>query len=366
MKIATTILDFANEELSEFSDCLFSRQFLSFVEQEHYGRARPYYFHEREQTGLSAFAAAYVYEEAIPFTFRMEDFLLAQPTAHLFGPGHPYLVVNVPIRLRSRILSHGNDAAIGVMLDEILAWAGNENLFGVVFPFVLGSDVVLRHALESRGFAGAFYEGDFYLPIDGLDFEGFLGSLPSEPRKQLRNDMNRMARSDIEITRLSQVAEHAEELAELHHTLLERYGRPDEFRATSFANFAKSVSDHRIFVARSDQVLAGFSMSFYGHGVYHLLRYGKRDDADADARLYGNLVFVESIRQALGLGCSRVHFGKASHRAKSLRGCHYEEGIVYALYLNDHGQDALAANFSILDEANRSAFQAKCRGERIA
>jgi len=109
-------------------------------------------------------------------------------------------------------------------------------------------------------------------------------------------------------------------------------------------------------VARDEARVVGFALGMFGHGVLHVLRYARDPAADDDARLYGNLVFADAVRQALALGCTRVHFGKASHLAKAQRGCRYEEGIVFARCTNDSEQPVLEAAFREVDAANRERF----------
>jgi predicted N-acyltransferase len=359
MRVATSVHELDRQELFDHGDCLFDQDFLSFVEEEHGGRAGTFYFHDRDTQGLSAFTPGYVYDSPIPFTFRMEDFLAGSSAGDIFRRHPRYLVINTPIRLRSRVLAR-DPAALKSLLSEIVEWAREQRMSAVVLSFVLGSDELLRNSLDDLGFASSFYEGDFYLPTEATDFDEFLRHLPAEPRKQFHNDINRLARSGLEIEELADVAGHADELARLHHILLSRYGRPDEFTPVSFARFERLVDNSRIVVTRGADGISGFAMSCHGHDVCHLLRYGKRENVDRRARVYGNLVFAESVRHAVALGCRRVHFGKASHRAKTLRGCRYEEGIVYALCMDAAHQVELAACFVRLDKANRQRFAQAC------
>jgi predicted N-acyltransferase len=260
------------------------------------------------------------------------------------------------MRLRSSVLATSH-AARSRLVGEIFSWARAEGLAAVVFPFVLGSDEPLRETLQDAGFASAFYEGDFYLPITGGDLEGFLRTLAPSARKRFRNDMNRFRRSGLALETPGGIAEHAETLAEQHRRLMEKYRRPGpELTEESFRRFERLVPDHTFAVARDGERVVGFSLGMFGHDVLHLLRYARDPAADDDARLYGNLVFAESVRQALALGCTRVHFGKASHLAKAQRGCRYEEGIVFARCTNDSDQAVLEAVFQELDAANRERF----------
>jgi predicted N-acyltransferase len=260
------------------------------------------------------------------------------------------------MRLRSRVLAT-SQAAGSRVVREILSWAKAEGLAAVVFPFVLGSDEPLRETLQEAGFASAFYEGDFYLPIAGGDLEGFLRTLTPSARKRFRNDMNRFRRSGLTLETPAGIAEHAETLAEQHRQLMEKYRRRGpELTEESFRRFERLVPDRTFAVARDGAQVVGFALGMYGHGVLHVLRYARDPAADDDARLYGNLVFAEPVRQALALGCTRVHFGKASHLAKAQRGCLYEEGIVFARCTDESEQPVLEAVFQELDAANRERF----------
>jgi predicted N-acyltransferase len=260
------------------------------------------------------------------------------------------------MRLRSRVLATSH-AARSRLVDEILSWAKAEGLAAVVFPFVLGSDEPLRESLQEAGFASAFYEGDFYLPVAGGDLEGFLGTLAPSARKRFRNDMNRFRRSGLALETPAGIAEHAEALAEQHRQLMEKYRRPGpELTEESFRRFERLVPDRTFTVTRDGARVVGFALGMFGHGVLHVLRYARDPSADDDARLYGNLVFAEPVRQALALGCTRVHFGKASHLAKVQRGCRFEEGIVFARCTDESEQPVLEAAFREVDAANRERF----------
>lgn len=362
MRVATSTAAFRADELDGLGDCLFGKGFLTFVEEEQCTRAQVFYFYERDANGLAAFTPGYVYQAPIPLTFRLEEFL--PPDAAATMPRLPgrCLVLNTAIRLRSRVFARDQPAQ-AALIDAVFEWARHNGLAAVVFPFVLGSDATLRRSLEENGFASAFYEGDFYLPIETGDFEGFLDQLPPGPRKQFRNDVNRLRRSDIRIEELASPSHHAEELAGHYLSLMEKYGQSGhELDEESFRRFER-VPERKLVVARQGGELLGFAMSIYGHGVFHLLRYGRSGDAGEWARVYSNLVYVESVRQAIALGCRRVHFGKASHRTKTLRGCVYEEGIAYARCADRRDQALLGSAFQLIDGENRERFACLVRGE---
>lgn len=360
MRIATTIDDFDDKELDTLTaDCLFGSQFLAFVEREHRGRADIRYFYQERDGRLEAFAPAYVYREAIPLTFRLGDFV-GGPAAPAGGRGH--LVVGVPIRLRSRIFGAAGDS-VGDLLQGIVEWARHAGLSAVVLPFVLGSDETLRARLREAGFASAFYEGDFYLPIRGTTMDEFLQSLPRGARRHFRNDMHHFERSGLGLAPVDDVAAYADTFAGLHKSLMDRYGRPAvEFTGASFTRFGEHVQDRHVLVTTAGAHVVGFSMSVFGASVMHVLRYGRDDTSTGDARIYANLGYVEPVRWAVAQGLDRVHFGKAAHRAKTLRGCRHEEGIVYALCFDAGERAATEAAFERLDETNRARFAALCGG----
>ncbi|MEV0274583.1 GNAT family N-acetyltransferase [Hamadaea sp. NPDC050747] len=356
MKVTETVRDFSQEELESLGDCLYSAGFLTFVEASHGARARTVYFYERDADGLSAFTVGYVYQSPIPLTFRLDEFL--GPTA---SPVGPHLVVNVPLRLRSRIF--GRDAESRArMSEQIVDWARAEGLTAVVYSFVLGSDRPTRDALIESGFASAFYEGDFFLPIAGSTMEEFLASLPPGPRKHFRKDANRLARSGIQIEDVADYDEYAERLAELHAHLMTKYRRGEpEFTPESFQAFRRLVGPQRMMLARRNDSIVGFAAAVLGHGVMHMLRYGRDPQVEEWTRLYGNLVYVESVRRAAAAGCERVHFGKGSHWAKVQRGCLFEEGHVYLRALDPATQQRMADELVHVDERNRALFAERCR-----
>jgi len=355
MRIAATVDEIPVGALDRVSDCLYSSSFLRFVEREHSGRARVLYFYEGDESALRAFTVGYVYQVPIPLTFRLGDFIGDDSVGS-------YLVVNVPFRLRSRVLADDQGARVALIAD-VLAWAREERLSAVVLPFVLGSDHTLREVLDERGFLSAFYEGDFYLPVQGDTLEEFLVQQPPGPRKQLRNDLNRFRRSAVELLPVSDVAAGAASLARMHEVLMSKYGRPEvELTRESFRVFEQEVADQWVVVAQESGRDVGFAMSMFDDQTYHLLRYGRSETIDENARIYGNLVYLESLRKAIELGCQRVHFGKASHRAKALRGCRYEEGIVYAYFLESWQQRRAQTLFPTLDASNRQRFGALISG----
>ncbi|MFG2263766.1 hypothetical protein [Streptomyces sp. NPDC048720] len=362
MQVSESIADFSEAELDRLGDCLFGKPFLAFVEEEHRGRARALYFHERDSDGtLTAFAPAYVYHRHIPLTFRLGEFtgepaLTERTSAHL--------TVGVPIRLRSRVHAGGPEA-LRVFIEEITQWAGANGLDAVVLPFVLGSDDGLREALEPAGFASAFYDGDFYLPVAGDDIDAFLSSLPRGPRKRFRNDMNHFLRSGIDLVRLEEPGELAAVMADQHRALMDKYRRPEvEFTEESFRRFGRLVPSATWCGAESPDGLAGYSMGFHGHGVLNVLRYGNSGASQDDARVYINVGYVEPVRVAIELGLQRVHFGKAAHHIKVLRGCLHEEGHVYAKFLHRDTHDAVTRAFARLDPANRARFASLSKGEQ--
>lgn len=362
MRVATTTAAFDDAELGALGDCLFGKGFLTFVEEEQRTRAQVFYFYERDADGLAAFAPGYVYGAPIPLTFRLEDFLPPEVAEMMPRLAGRYLVLNTAIRLRSRVFARDASAQVA-LIHSIFEWARAQGLVAVVFSFVLGSDVALGRSLRAAGFASAFYEGDFYLPTEAGDLESFLAGLPPGPRKQFRNDINRLRRSDITIEELGSPSRSAELLAGHYLALMDKYGQSGhELDTESFRRFER-VPERKLVVARAGGEVLGFAMSIQGHGVFHLLRYGRRGNDGEWARVYSNLVYVESVRQAIALGCRRVHFGKASHRTKTLRGCLYEEGITYARCVDERDQELVARAFAQLDVENRERFACLVRGQ---
>ncbi|MFD7626611.1 hypothetical protein ACFV7Q_11360 [Streptomyces sp. NPDC059851] len=362
MQVSDDIADFGETELDDLGDCLFGKPFLAFVEEEHRGRARALYFHERDSDGrLIAFAPAYVYHRHVPLTFRIGEFT-GDPALVERAPAH--LIVGVPVRLRSRIHATGPEA-LRTFVGEITEWAAANAFDAVVLPFALGSDGALAEALERAGFARAFYEGDFYLPVAGADIDEFLSSLPRGPRKRLRNDMNHFLRSGIELVRPENADELAAVMADQHRALMDKYRRPEvEFTEESFRRFDRLVPSATWCGARTQDALAGYSMGFHGHGVLNVLRYGNSGANQDDARVYVNVGYVEPVRIAIELGLERVHFGKSAHHVKVLRGCLHEEGFVYAKFLQQDAQDDITRTFARLDAQNRHRFAALSRGEQ--
>ncbi|QEV20791.1 hypothetical protein [Streptomyces alboniger] len=364
MRVTESIEDFSEQELDEIAaDCLFGKQYLSFVEEEHGSRARVLYFSTRDSSGkLTGFTTGHVYRESIPLTFHLDDFAGAG-TAGTFARWTSHLVVGVPVRLRSRVFAT-RPSAIADFLEEIVEWAGQAGLEAVVLPFVLGSDKNLCESLTEAGFASAFYEGDFYLPVSGGDIDEFLtAGLPRGPRKRFRNDINHFELSGLEAVDIAELGPDAAVLADQHRALMERYGRPAvEFTRESFERFERQVRDRSFIGVRSGRDLIGYSMSMYGHGTLHVLRYGRDDDVSDDSRIYINVGYVEPLKRAIELGCERVHFGKSAHRVKTLRGCQYEDGLVYARFLDKGVHGELAETFSRLDPANRERFHALVDG----
>ncbi|OIK07777.1 hypothetical protein [Streptomyces monashensis] len=366
MRVTESIADFSPEELDELTaDCLFGKQYLSFVEEEHGSRARVLYFYERDCADgnrLTAFAPAYVYREPIPLTFRLGDFA-GGGDAGPFGRWASHLALGVPVRLRSRVFTQ-DPTATRDFLEQITEWAGQTGLAAVVLPFVLGSDAALRAGLAAAGFASAFYEGDFYLDVSGGDIEEFLTSaLARGPRKRFKNDINHFLSSGLTVCDIAELGPDATVLADQHRALMERYNRPAvEFTQESFERFERLVADRRFIGVRSGDDLIGYSMSLYGHGTMHVLRYGRNDEVQDDSRIYINVGYVEPIKRAIELGCGRVHWGKSAHRVKTLRGCRHEDGIVYARFLDKRVHRDLSDVFSRLDVANRERFQALTSG----
>ena len=361
MRVATSIDAFTADELDALGDCLYGKGYLTFVEAEQGARSRPYYFYERDEAGLAAFTSGYVYLSHIPLTFRLEEFLPADVTASLSRLPGRSLVLNTPIRLRSRVFAR-DPAGQVELLEAIVDWAREQGLAAVVLSFVLGSDEMLRRSLAEAGFASAFYEGDFYLPLDAADMGEFLRGLDPGPRKQFRNDINRLRRSDVRIELLTHPSRLAAELADHYESLMGKYGQSGyELNEESFRRFER-VPEGKLVVALAGSEILGFAISIAGHGVFHLLRYGRRGDAGEWARVYSNLVYVESVAQAIALGCRRVHFGKASHRTKTLRGCLYEEGLAYARFVDEREHEQLTAAFARIDPVNREQFDRLVRG----
>ena len=334
-KLFNSISEISEDGLEVFDDCIYSKGFYEFVEAENNDKLIPYYFLGYEKGNVSAFAPCFIQKKAV--TFDPCSYLSGKLRNMLKALGlktEQFFVVYTPYRLRSDIKTIGG-ASKGFLFKKILDFASKLKCDGIVFPFVGETNKELDSLLLKNGFVKAFYDANFYLNTDFPSYESFLKSLKKWKRKELKRDARILTQRNIQIKEVGDIKKYSKSFEDLHRMLLAKYKNENlEFTQVSFENLYKYVKNAASFIAVDRDEVLGFSLGIYDKSTFHSLRCGQNYEKTGSTNIYFTLVYSESVKKAIQLGCKKADYGVSMHKAKLLRGCKYEKNFIYFKFFN--------------------------------
>ena len=138
---------------------------------------------------------------------------------------------------------------------------------------------------------------------------------------------------------------------------MEKYGHSNvEMTEESFINFYRYIKNIDGFYAEENNNILGFVINFYEDEVYHVFRCSQDYNLTENRLVYFYLVYNETIRRAIQLGCKKIDYGFAAHKTKLLRGCKYEKAYIYFKFFNPIFHNLLKFKIKHLGKCYYSSF----------
>lgn len=152
-------------------------------------------------------------------------------------------------------------------------------------------------------------------------FEGYLASLPSRRRSNVRREVKLFSDPDLSLS-TAPLGECYQEIAPLATEHLRRYGSAItadlmEKRLAEQVAYLDGVS--RVILCRKGRGLVGFALFYEWEKHLYARMVGMSTDAKRYAA-YFNLTYYQPLRQATEEGLRQLHLGPDSYEAKLLRG----------------------------------------------
>lgn len=213
----------------------------------------------------------------------------------------------------------------------------DENLRTSGWLFVEGNDSGRDAALRDAGLRPAFLAPTAIWENRFEDFESYRRNLGRSPRRSVRNELNRSARSRLRVR--SESCDDVDDgtLARLNSVHYQRYqrDRPSPL-GPRFFEALKHTLGERVFLhtVRDGDELVSYSLVVGDRRRWHMFVGGHvADERSHENTIFFNLNYYHPIRAAIESGVERIDFGLSSYEAKVLRGCRLES---VSLWLSAH------------------------------
>ena len=368
IKVYETIAKVNADDLENFRDILYSKGIYEFAESEKTEKVAPKYFLGYEKGKAIAFAPAYIQEG--PYLFDPFAYLKGRLRDSLGKLGlkiKRIMCVNTPLRPRSdiKILNPFMKARLmPIMLNAMHEEAKKMNCNAVIFPSMLESNEELQKLLVKNGYIRAFHDVYFYMETGFSTYDNFLKSLKKIRRDNLKYDATVIAKYGIKIDEITDINQFAAEYAALHKAVMKKYGHDEsELDEKSFRSIYEPIGNTSSLVARKDGETLGFTLNIYDKECCHALRCGQFHEKAEHMGVYFNLVYNETIKKAISLGCMKVDYGQAMHRAKIMRGCKYEKMYLYAKFFNPLTHNLMKIKIKRLGKGYYDSFQKEIKSK---
>jgi hypothetical protein len=178
--------------------------------------------------------------------------------------------------------------------------------------------------LHSSGYAAApvLLGADTTIHVPRGGFDGYLASLPSKRRIEVRREERQFAESGLVVERHT-LAEVWRECVPLLASLQAKYGDSADSQAWAevLQSMARCLPGSVVFLARFDGQATGFSLAYPFRESLTVRAAGFDYGATPPgAAQYFNLAIHQPVRYAAECGLSKVHLGRDAYAAKVRRG----------------------------------------------
>lgn len=197
------------------------------------------------------------------------------------------------------------------------------------FLFVSEFDKLLIKNLESLNYAKFPNIVTFYLDVNWSNFEEYLKSLKLGRRRTVRHEIKTCLENGVTIREESITENISEKLSDLGANVSSKYNPNEQTRLdpSFFKVLQKYAADKiKLFVARKNDKVVGFSLGLQHKGVLDMYMYGCDYASQTNTTfIYFNLGYYEPIKLAINKKIKKIYFRYLNEKAKVARGCKPEQ-----------------------------------------
>ena len=197
------------------------------------------------------------------------------------------------------------------------------------FLFVSEFDGLLMKNLESLNYTKFPNIVTFYLDVNWSNFEDYVKSLKLGRRRTVRHEIKKCSENGVTIKEESISENIAEKLSELGANVSSKYSHTEQTRLdpSFFKTLQKYAKDKaRLFVARKNDKVVGFSLGLQHKDVLDMYMYGCDYASQTNTSfIYFNLGYYEPIKLAIDEKIKKIYFRYLNEKAKVARGCRPEQ-----------------------------------------
>jgi predicted N-acyltransferase len=224
------------------------------------------------------------------------------------------------------------------LVARLVDWSRSRGLRSVVFEYLTPEADALLAALRRAGFAVTELAARCDLPVTWADFDGYLGTLPSKRRIEVRRELRALAESGVRVTERRLRADEPD-LVRLRCQLVAKYANtPDPAKEAAYLDRVRATfapEEISVFEAVRDDSVLGFGL-FIRDGDTWLPMASGGDYTDPASRLtYFATLFYRPAELAPQRGVRLLPYGLGSWAAKRARGCRLNPLYAACLTIDD-------------------------------
>ena len=208
-------------------------------------------------------------------------------------------------------------------LAEVTGWAAGAGLRSVAALYLTPSAEPLMRQLPRAGFGLAPLTARCDLDVDWPDFPGYLATLPSKRRVEVRRELRRIEEQGLTLSGRP-LTDDEPELVALRCAQVAKYGAPaDPGRERSYLDRLRTrpAEDLTVFTVQRGQRMLGFSLFVQDDDVWTAALTGTDYRAQESSFAYFATLFYQPAAHAPGKGIRTIGYGSGSLDAKRRRGC---------------------------------------------
>ncbi|HXM58741.1 MAG TPA: GNAT family N-acetyltransferase [Candidatus Dormibacteraeota bacterium] len=245
----------------------------------------------------------------------------------------------------------GDPAAVDRLVARAVGWARDRGLAAAAVLYCPDDEALLRRALARHGFHGAAVTVRCELPLPDGGFDGYLRSLRSHRRVEVRRELARLGAAGVTVSRLA-LAARVERVVDLRMNLVRAYGGYSD-RATEAGRLAalrSAFGDEGLVLvgALADGELIGFSLFLALGDRWYTHWVGQEYGHPAARHVYFACTFYRAVEEMAAAGARFLDVGIGHEQAKAARGCRLRPLEVWVLPLREELRPVAAAAVRLL------------------
>jgi predicted N-acyltransferase len=248
------------------------------------------------------------------------------------GFNKDFLLCYSPACCRTKILlakQYNNRAILSLFSKKIDDICKEQKILFSSFLFVSEFDGLLMKNLESLNYTKFSNIVTFYLDVSWSNFEDYVKSLKLGRRRTVRHEIKKCSENGVTLKEESISEDIAEKLSELGANVSSKYSPKEQTRLdpSFFKILQKYAKDKaRLFVARKNDKVVGFSLGLQHKDVLDMYMYGCDYASQTNTSfIYFNLGYYEPIKLAINENIKKIYFRYLNEKAKVARGCRPEQ-----------------------------------------